>query len=211
GAHGHRFPCGAADRAGRSGLRGASRSRRSGGGVRGADVVPARARPPACADHRVRRAPAPGAGVHSVSRRPGPAHLGRHRLDPVQPAPAAGGHAMSTREWNTLVQPETLAAALGAPGLVVVDCRFSLADPAAGEREYGRARIPGARYAHLDRDLSGPHGPGCGRHPWPDAEAFTGRLSAWGISPRTRVVAYDAGDGAFAARLWCLLRMLGHE
>ena len=118
---------------------------------------------------------------------------------------------MSTREWNTLVQPETLAAALGAPGLVVVDCRFSLADPAAGEREYGRARIPGARYAHLDRDLSGPHGPGCGRHPWPDAEAFTGRLSAWGISPRTRVVAYDAGDGAFAARLWCLLRMLGHE
>src|SRR5690606_14878396 len=75
---------------------------------------------------------------------------------------------------------------------------------------YRQAHIPGARYAHLDHDLSGPAGPGLGRHPWPDAQAFCERLSAWSISPASRVVAYDAGDGAFAARLWCLLRMLGH-
>lgn len=118
---------------------------------------------------------------------------------------------MNADGWNTLVQAEALAAALDAPGLVVVDCRFSLADPAAGERDYRQAHIPGARYAHLDRDLSGAPGPGRGRHPWPDAAGFTGRLGAWGIRPDSRVVAYDAGDGAFAARLWCLLRMLGHE
>ena len=118
---------------------------------------------------------------------------------------------MNADGWNTLVQAEALAAALDAPGLVVVDCRFSLADPAAGERDYRQAHIPGARYAHLERDLSGGPGPGRGRHPWPDAAGFTGRLAAWGIRPDSRVVAYDAGDGAFAARLWCLLRMLGHE
>lgn len=118
---------------------------------------------------------------------------------------------MNATGWNTLVQPEAVAAALGTAELVLVDCRFSLAEPQAGERDYRQSHLPGARYAHLDRDLSGPRGPGKGRHPWPDAAAFARRLSAWGIAPQSRVVAYDAGDGAFAARLWCLLRMLGHE
>ena len=118
---------------------------------------------------------------------------------------------MTAIGWNTLVQPEAVAAALGDAQVVLVDCRFSLADPEAGERAYRQSHVPGARHAHLDRDLSGPPGPGRGRHPWPDAADFSRRLSAWGITPRSRVVAYDAGDGAFAARLWCLLRMLGHD
>lgn len=118
---------------------------------------------------------------------------------------------MNASGWTTLVQPEAVAAALGDAEVVLVDCRFSLADPDAGERAYRDSHLPGARYAHLDRDLSGPPASSRGRHPWPDADAFTRRVSAWGISPRSRVVAYDAGDGAFAARLWCLLRMLGHE
>lgn len=118
---------------------------------------------------------------------------------------------MNASGWTTLVQPEAVAASLGTAEMVVVDCRFSLADPAAGERAYLQSHLPGARYAHLDRDLSGPPGPGRGRHPWPDADAFASRLSAWGIAPHSRVVAYDAGDGAHAARLWCLLRLLGHD
>ena len=117
---------------------------------------------------------------------------------------------MTAIGWNTLVQPEAVAAALGDAQVVLVDCRFSLADPEAGERAYRQSHVPGARHAHLDRDLSGAPGPGRGRHPWPDAADFSRRLSAWGITPRSRVVAYDAGDVAFAARLWCLLRMLGH-
>ena len=118
---------------------------------------------------------------------------------------------MNDDDWTTLVQAEALAAALGDPGLVVMDCRSSLADPDAGERAWRAAHLPGARLAHVDRDLSDHGKRGQGRHPWPDAAAFTARLGAWGISPAHRVVAYDDGDGAFAARLWWMLRMLGHR
>lgn len=113
--------------------------------------------------------------------------------------------------WNTLVQAETLADALGRSDLVLVDCRFSLADTAAGERAYAQSHLPGAVYAHLDRDLSDHGKQGQGRHPWPEAADFAARLGEWGISPQTQVVAYDDGEGAHAARLWFLLRTLGHE
>lgn len=113
--------------------------------------------------------------------------------------------------WTTLVQPEVLAMALSRPDVVIVDCRFSLADPLAGEHAWRESHLPGAVYAHLERDLSemGRHGEG--RHPWPECETFLGRLTQWGIDPDTQVVAYDGGDGAIAARLWFLLRVLGHE
>lgn len=112
--------------------------------------------------------------------------------------------------WTTLVQAEALADALGRSDLAIVDCRFSLADTAAGERAYRESHIPGAVYAHLDRDLSDHRKQGQGRHPWPDAADFTARLGSWGISPGAQVVAYDDGDGMHAARLWFLLRTLGH-
>lgn len=113
-------------------------------------------------------------------------------------------------DWTTLVSPGELAAQLDAPLLALLDVRFSLADPAAGEAAWRESHLPGARHAHLDRDLSGPHRPGAGRHPWPDAEGFGRRLAALGITPAHQVVAYDAADGAFAARAWCLLRLAGH-
>lgn len=113
--------------------------------------------------------------------------------------------------WTTLVQAETLAIALGRDDLAIVDCRFSLVDPAAGERAYLQGHVPGAVYAHLDRDLSDHRKRNAGRHPWPDVEDFTDSLGRWGISRLQQVVAYDDGDGAHAARLWFLLRALGHE
>lgn len=113
--------------------------------------------------------------------------------------------------WTTLVQAETLSIALDRSDLAIVDCRFSLANPGAGESAYLVGHIPGARYAHLDRDLSDHAKHGEGRHPWPEAAAFTERLGRWGISPQHQVVAYDDGDGAIAARLWFLLRALGHQ
>ncbi len=114
--------------------------------------------------------------------------------------------------WTTLVQAETLAMALSRQDLVIIDCRYSLLNPNAGEHAFLTTHLPGAAYAHLERDLSdmAPH-TGGGRHPWPSADAFTQKLSRWGIEPRHQVVAYDDGDGAIAARLWFLLRMLGHE
>ena len=113
--------------------------------------------------------------------------------------------------WNTLVQAETLSIALGRPDLVLVDCRFNLTSPGAGESAFHQSHLPGAVYAHLDRDLSDHRKQGEGRHPWPEAADFTARLGAWGISPQHQVVAYDDGDGAFAARLWFLLRAIGHD
>ena len=113
--------------------------------------------------------------------------------------------------WLTLVSVEILADALGRDDLVVLDARFSLVDPGAGEKAYRTAHIPGARYADLDRDLSDHRKPDAGRHPWPDAADFTATLGRWGITPEHQVVAYDAGDGALAAaRAWFLLRALGH-
>ena len=113
--------------------------------------------------------------------------------------------------WTTLVSIDALVARLGTADLRIFDCRFALTDPAAGEAAWQVSHIAGARYAHLDRDLSGAHAPDAGRHPWPSAEAFTAWLGREGVTPATQVVAYDAGDGAFAARLWWLLRSLGHR
>ena len=112
--------------------------------------------------------------------------------------------------WTNLVSPGALAARIGDPMLVVLDARFSLADPAAGEAAWREGHVPGARYVHLDRDLSGPHLPGAGRHPWPAPVDFGRMLAARGVGPAHQVVVYDAADGAFAARAWCLLRMAGH-
>lgn len=106
-----------------------------------------------------------------------------------------------------------LAARLGEPGLVLVDCRHVLADPAAGERAWCEARLPGAVHAHLDHDLSGHDRPATeGRHPLPAEADFVAMLGRLGVSPASTVVAYDAGDGAMAAaRLWWLLDLLGHR
>ena len=113
--------------------------------------------------------------------------------------------------WTTLVDAESLAARLGSDDLLIFDCRFALIDTAAGEAAWCEAHLPGAQYAHLDRDLSGPHRAGAGRHPWPGADAFCDWLGRCGVTPATQVVAYDAGDGAFAARLWWLLQVMGHR
>lgn len=117
----------------------------------------------------------------------------------------------STAGWRSLVDAETLAARLGDARLRIFDCRFALNDTAAGESAWRESHLPGAQYAHLDRDLSGPHMPGAGRHPWPEAEAFGAWLGRCGVTADMQVVAYDAGDGAFAARLWWLLRTFGHR
>lgn len=113
--------------------------------------------------------------------------------------------------FTTLMTAETLVEHLGDPRWVIIDCRFSLADPSQGERDYAAGHIPGARYAHLDHDLSSPVTPTSGRHPLPAPEVFARTAGGWGIGPATQVIAYDDAAGMFAARLWWLLRWLGHE
>lgn len=113
---------------------------------------------------------------------------------------------------RTLISASDLAARLRDPLWRVVDCRFSLGAPDRGRADYVRGHIPGAVYAHLDADLAAPVQAGrTGRHPLPDPEILARTLGAWGIDAGTQVVAYDDGSGAIAARLWWLLRWLGHE
>lgn len=103
-------------------------------------------------------------------------------------------------------------AAMAPAAVLIVDCRFELADPEKGRRDYRLGHIPGAVYAHLDEDLSelGKQASGLGRHPLPEPEAFAAALGRWGWRPDVTVVAYDAAGGAMvAARLWWLLHVAG--
>ena len=110
--------------------------------------------------------------------------------------------------YTTLISTDDLAS---NAGFAIVDCRFDLAKPDWGEADYRAAHVPGAVYAHLDRDLSGPKNGRNGRHPLPDVNAFKAQLGRWGIAAGVQVVVYDQLDGMFAARLWWMLRALGHE
>jgi thiosulfate/3-mercaptopyruvate sulfurtransferase len=98
---------------------------------------------------------------------------------------------------------------LGDPGLRVVDCRYKLGEPGAGELLWREGHIPGAAYLDVDRDLAGPPGDR-GRHPLPDADAFAAAARRAGIGEGTLVVTYDAAAEGGAARLWWLLRHFGH-
>ena len=120
-----------------------------------------------------------------------------------------------TRSMNPLISVDDLRGLLATPSaraeLCLVDARFSLADPSEGRRAYHASHLPGAVYLHLDDDLSGPLAPHGGRHPLPTPAAAAVTFGRVGIGPDTRVVAYDAGDGMTAVRVWWLLRWLGHE
>jgi thiosulfate/3-mercaptopyruvate sulfurtransferase len=116
--------------------------------------------------------------------------------------------------YTTLIDAEHLARALAGPGqdsVLVLDCGFDLADPEAGRRQYEAGHIPGAAYVHLDETLSGPKTGLNGRHPLPDREAFAAALAALGANRDTQIVAYDNAGGMYAARLWWLLRWIGHD
>jgi len=112
---------------------------------------------------------------------------------------------------NTLVSTAELAERLQNPiALRIFDCRHDLANPALGEQQYAEGHIPGALFAHLDRDLSGPKTGKNGRHPLPEPKVFVGWLGKHGLQPTDQVVCYDGGSGAHAARLWWMLRWVGH-
>jgi thiosulfate/3-mercaptopyruvate sulfurtransferase len=118
--------------------------------------------------------------------------------------------------YTTLIEAEELAAPLagsaGATGdWTILDCRFDLARPDWGASAYATGHVPNALYAHLDRDLSGPVTPASGRHPLPSIERLAETFGRWGIDHTVQVVAYDQGNGAYAARLWWLLRWAGHR
>ena len=113
--------------------------------------------------------------------------------------------------YTTLIGVAELAPHLDEPDWVSIDCRFELSRPDWGEQAWAAGHIPQALYAHLDRDLSGPRTAHSGRHPLPDPGVLADTFGHFGVDGAVQVVAYDQGPGVYAARLWWLLRWLGHQ
>jgi len=111
---------------------------------------------------------------------------------------------------TALVSTEILTQHLADPDWVIFDCRHDLAYPARGRADYQRSHISSARFLHLDKDLSAPKTGKNGRHPLPDPQILIEKLGRAGVDSRKQVIAYDAQGGMVAARLWWLLRWLGH-
>lgn len=115
-------------------------------------------------------------------------------------------------DYKTIIPGNVLRNYLEDPNWVIIDCRFSLEDSDEGMREYLKAHIPGAIYAHLDEQLCGTIIPGkTGRHPLPTVDDISRTFSNWGIDDQVQVIGYDDRGGAIAARLWWMLRWLGHD
>jgi len=112
------------------------------------------------------------------------------------------------RALNTLVATDELAR---HPEWRVFDCRHDLLKHDLGEQQYRTSHIAGAAFAHLDRDLSAPKTGINGRHPLPDPQVFIAWLGSQGLKAAHQIVAYDGGPGAMAARLWWMLRWVGHD
>lgn len=113
---------------------------------------------------------------------------------------------------NPLISVPELNDLLGKPELLLFDCRHDLFNTDAGEQAHKAGHIPGAHFLHLDRDLSGEIVPGTtGRHPLPGAQTFANLMSEYDLDHGKQVVAYDDKGGGIAARLWWLLRAIGHE
>ncbi|HEY4319296.1 MAG TPA: sulfurtransferase [Herbaspirillum sp.] len=120
--------------------------------------------------------------------------------------------------YSTIISAQELAALLDQtpPAAIVIDCRHDLAQPDAGRQSYNAGHLPGALFASVDDDLAS-HAPAAvdgrfkGRHPLPQRAAWLKTLAGWGIGNDTQVVAYDAHGGMFAARLWWMLRWVGHD
>jgi thiosulfate/3-mercaptopyruvate sulfurtransferase len=115
--------------------------------------------------------------------------------------------------YTTLISAQQLAALPART--VIVDCRHDLMQADAGRLAYQAGHLPGALFADMEHDLAD-HTPATdgrfkGRHPLPQRAAWLATLARWGVDNDTQVVAYDAHGGMFAARLWWMLRWVGHE
>jgi thiosulfate/3-mercaptopyruvate sulfurtransferase len=114
-------------------------------------------------------------------------------------------------EYTTLISVADLAKHFEDPAVVIFDCRHELTNPEFGPKAYAESHIPGARFANVDKNLSGPPTGQNGRHPLPDPDVFMEWLGRMGVSNATQVVGYDHAGGSYGARLWWLLRWLGHS
>ncbi len=113
--------------------------------------------------------------------------------------------------YHTLISAAALAQHQQDKNWLIFDARFSLANTEAGAKAYRLGHLEHARYVHLDKDLSSAITACTGRHPLPNFALLAKKLGDWGVNNHSQVVIYDDAGGAFAGRLWWLLRCLGHD
>jgi len=129
---------------------------------------------------------------------------------PSSQAAAAAPPGSDAARYTTLIGTAELARHLGDAAFVVVDVRHDLAKPDYGDEAYAQSHVPGAVFAHVDRDLSAARTGRNGRHPLPTPEEASAVFARLGIDASRQVVAYDQNSGVYASRLWWMLRWLGH-
>lgn len=113
--------------------------------------------------------------------------------------------------YQTIISVEDLNKNINNQDWFVFDCRFMLKDPEGGLKKFNKGHIPGAQYADMDKDLASPVTSVSGRHPLPNPDELIKKLQLWGVSNSSQIICYDDMSGAFAARMWWLLKWLGHE
>ena len=113
--------------------------------------------------------------------------------------------------YQTIISVEDLNNNLSNQDWFIFDCRFLLKEPEGGLNKFNRGHIPGAQFADMDKDLASAMTPTSGRHPLPDPNELIKKLQSWGVNNSSQVICYDDLSGAFAARMWWLLKWLGHD
>tara|TARA_B100001769_G_C22087150_1_gene586134 strand:- start:460 stop:1311 length:852 start_codon:yes stop_codon:yes gene_type:complete len=113
--------------------------------------------------------------------------------------------------YKTIISAENLINSLQDENTLVFDCRCDIKDTTYGIQAYTEGHIPGSIYVNVDTDLASEKTPSSGRHPLPDADALSEKLSQWGLSSEKQAVIYDDASGAFAGRMWWILKWLGHK
>ncbi len=114
-------------------------------------------------------------------------------------------------KYQTIISVEDLNKNLNTQDWLIFDCRFILKNPEGGLKKFNQGHIPGAQYADMDKDLASPMTSTSGRHPLPNPDEFINKLQSWGVNNTSQIICYDDMSGAFAARMWWLLKWLGHN